>query len=110
MNNSNVSPYTQSEQGFDIFWRITMKTKTTWDTLNTRNCVPLVEVDILKEKFHTTKVLIIIMIIIIMIIIIMIIIIMIIIKIIMLYSQLSQNIYPWIWNKNKLCLVYKNVF
>ena len=80
-----------------------MKTKTTWDTLNTRNCVPLVEVDILKEKFHTTKVLIIILIIIITIIII-------IIKIIMLYSQLCQNIYRWIWNKNKLCLVYKNVF
>ena len=86
INNSNVSLYTRSEQGFDIFWRITMKTKTTWDTLNTRNCVPLVEVDILKEKFHTTKVLIIIMIIIVIIIIIMII-------IIMLYSQLSRNIY-----------------
>ena len=78
-----------------------MKTKTTWDTLNTRNCVPLVKVDILKEKFHTTKVLIIIMIIII---------ITIIIKIIMLYSQLNQNIYRWIWNKNKLCVMYKNVF
>ena len=98
MNNSNVSPYTQSEQGFDIFWRITMKTKTTWDTLNTRNCVPLVEVDILKEKFHTTRVVIIIMIIIVIMI------------IIMLYSQLSQNIYPWIWNENKLCLMYKNVY
>ena len=98
INNSNVSPYTQSEQGFDIFWRITMKTKTTWDTLNTRNCVPLVEVDILKEKFHTTRVVIIIMIIIVIMI------------IIILYSQLSQNIYPRIWNENKLCLMYKNVY
>ena len=98
INNSNVSLYTRSEQGFDIFWRITMKTKTTWDTLNTRNCVPLVEVDILKEKFHTTRVVIIIMIIIVIMI------------IIMLYSQLSQNIYPWIWNENKLCLMYKNVY
>ena len=75
-----------------------MKTKTTWDTLNTRNCVPLVEVDILKEKFHTTRVVIIIMIIIVIMI------------IIMLYSKLSQNICPWIWNENKLCLMYKNVY
>ena len=67
--------------------------KTTWDTLNTRNCGPLVEVDILEEKLHTTKVSITIMIIIVIIIIIMII-------IIMLYSQLSQNIYRWIWNEN----------